>query len=135
MSRGRAYASRRGVSPYRLFTFLATIAGIVTAYALRLTFDAHWLLAFAAGVNVATVVLYAYDKAAATRTRWLRVPEGVLHAAALLGGTPAALLMQQALRHKTIKPKFLRVFFGIVALQVLAVAALAVAYYRGGIRF
>ena len=95
----------------------------------------HWLPAYLAGVNVATGVLYAYDKAAATRGAWLRVPEGVLHAAALVGGTPAALVMQRALRHKTIKPTFRRVFIAIVLVQLLAVAALAVAYQRGGIRF
>ena len=135
MRRGRANTSRPGSSPYRFFTFLATLAGITTAYAVRLTFDVHWVPAWLAGVNVATLVLYAYDKAAASRGGWLRVPEGILHAAALAGGTPAAFLMQRLVRHKTLKPAFRRTFAAIVVVQLFALAALALAYYRGGIRF
>ena len=135
MTRRRSNSGPRGASPYRLFTFLATLAGIVTGYAVRLTFDVHWLAAYLAGVNVATLVLYAYDKAAASRGGWLRVPEGVLHAAALIGGTPAAVVAQHVLRHKRLKPSFRRVSVVIGAVQVLAIAALAIAYTRGGVRF
>ncbi len=95
------------------------------AVTLRLRFGIDWLIAYLAGVNVATLLLYAYDKAAASRGDWLRVPERVLHAAALAGGTPAAFTAQVALRHKTVKRSFRLWFFSILALQLTAVAVWA----------
>ena len=109
-------------SPYRLFTLVALLAGSVVTVALRLRFGVDWLLAYLAGVNVATVVLYAYDKAAAVRGRGLRVPERVLHGVVLAGGTPGALVAQSAFRHKTVKRSFRTWFVAIVAVQVLVVA-------------
>ena len=79
------------------------------------------LLALGA-VNAATLVLYAYDKAASRRA-WRRVPERTLHLLALGGGSPAAFLGQQLFRHKTSKPRFQAVFWTIVVLQAAAVAA------------
>ena len=124
---GRRPETGRGrrTSPYRLFTLAALLAGSAVAVALRLRFGVDWLIAYLVGVNVATILLYAYDKAAAIRQPWLRVPEWVLHGAALAGGTPAALVAQGVLRHKTIKPSFRAWFVAIVILQVLAVAAWA----------
>ena len=115
-------------SPYRLFTLLGLLAGSAVAVALRLQFAAHWFLAYLAGANVATLLLYAYDKAAAARNGWTRVPERVLHGLALLGGSPAALLAQLVLRHKTLKRPFRAWFVAICAVQLLALAAWA--YWR-----
>ncbi len=74
-----------------------------------------WIGALA-GVNLATVLLYGYDKAVSGGTK-LRVPENVLHLLAFVGGSPAALLSRAMFRHKTIKPSFRRTFWLIVALQ------------------
>ncbi len=48
--------------------------------------------------------------------KW-RIPEKQLHAVALLGGWPGALLAQQLLRHKTQKASFQGIFWLIVALH------------------
>ena len=134
MKRRRATTGRgRRTSPYRLFTLAALLAGGGVAVALRLRFGVDWLIAYLAGVNASTILLYAYDKAAAIRGTWVRVPERVLHGAALAGGTPAALLAQGVLRHKTIKPSFRAGFFAIVVLQVLAVVAWAYWRHHDGI--
>lgn len=72
------------------------------------------------GLNLATFVLYGYDKAVAGRG-WVRVPERVLHGLALVGGSPAALFSQRFFRHKTSKPEFQKVFVATLLLQLAAV--------------
>jgi uncharacterized membrane protein YsdA (DUF1294 family) len=76
-----------------------------------------WFFGALAGINVATVLLYGYDKAVAGGRR-TRVPETVLHLLALLGGSPAALLGQAVFHHKTVKPSFQRMFWLIVVVQL-----------------
>ena len=60
---------------------------------------------------------YAHDKRAA-RLHARRTSERTLQTLALLGGWPGALLAQRLLRHKTRKPAFQAVFWGIVLLHV-----------------
>ncbi len=78
------------------------------------------LYAYLTGVNAVTVVLYGYDKRQAV-LRGGRVPEVILHLAALVGASPGALLAQGLFRHKTQKVKFRMVFIGIILVQTLAV--------------
>lgn len=73
------------------------------------------LLVYAAA-SLASIVMYFLDKRAARLGRW-RVREKTLHAIALCGGWPGALLAQRWFRHKTVDRSFRRVFFGIVALH------------------
>jgi len=80
------------------------------------------LLGYIGGINLATMVLYGYDKQAAVHHR-LRVPENVLHVVALLGGSPAALISQRMFRHKTAKTSFRVSFWLIVVVQVALIAA------------
>jgi uncharacterized membrane protein YsdA (DUF1294 family) len=80
------------------------------------------LYAYLGGVNVATLLFYGYDKRQAIAGR-TRVPEVVLHAAALLGGSPGALAGQMLFRHKTQKRRFKMVFAAIVLVQIVAVYA------------
>ncbi len=75
------------------------------------------LYAYLVGINVATIVLYGYDKRQAVAAGG-RVPEVVLHLAALAGGSPGALLAQGLFRHKTKKFRFKIVFAGIVLVQL-----------------
>jgi uncharacterized membrane protein YsdA (DUF1294 family) len=82
------------------------------------------LAAYLAGVNVITFAMYAWDKRAAVRSR-RRVPERSLLAAALLGGSPAALVAGRVLRHKTVKRSF-RVRFALVVVIQLALIGLAI---------
>ena len=81
------------------------------------------------GINLATIVLYGYDKAIAGGTR-RRVPENVLHLVAIAGGSPGALLAQVLFRHKTVKASFRRVFWLIVVLQLTAIGAAVWFHYR-----
>jgi uncharacterized membrane protein YsdA (DUF1294 family) len=81
--------------------------GLAPAYA--------WLVS----ANAITLLLYGYDKRQAV-VGGSRVPELVLHVAALLGGSPGALLGQGLFRHKTQKLSFQMVFAAIVLLQTAA---------------
>lgn len=69
-------------------------------------------------INVLTFLIYAKDKAAARQGTW-RTEEIKLHALALLGGWPAALLAQRRLRHKSSKASFQGVFWLTVVGNVL----------------
>jgi uncharacterized membrane protein YsdA (DUF1294 family) len=71
--------------------------------------------------SVVTLVVYAIDKRAARRDL-RRVPEAVLHALALLGGWPGALLAQRLFHHKTLKMSFQLVFWLTAALNCAGVA-------------
>lgn len=68
-------------------------------------------------MSMATFVVYALDKRAARVQGW-RVKEATLHGLALACGWPGALLAQNILRHKSIKPGFRRVFWVTVLLNV-----------------
>jgi uncharacterized membrane protein YsdA (DUF1294 family) len=104
-------------------SFLAVAAAIVAgAVALAVHFSVHVLIGAVMGVNLATIVLYGYDKAVAGGTR-RRVPENVLHLVAIVGGSPGALLAQVLFRHKTVKASFRRVYWLIVVLQLTAIGA------------
>ncbi len=76
---------------------------------------------YLAVINAATFATFARDKqAAAGRSR--RVPERRLLLLAAVGGSPAALLAQRVLRHKTRKEPFRSALWGIVAAQAAALA-------------
>jgi uncharacterized membrane protein YsdA (DUF1294 family) len=64
---------------------------------------------------------YGNDKSAARHAR-RRIPERRLHAIALLGGWPGALLAQAWFRHKSSKTSFQVAFWLIVLLHVAALA-------------
>jgi uncharacterized membrane protein YsdA (DUF1294 family)/cold shock CspA family protein len=82
------------------------------------TWAAAWLVA----VNAATMAVYILDKRRALRD-CRRVPEWVLLALALVGGSPAAGLAMALLRHKTRKATFRVAFAAVVVLQVVGLAA------------
>ena len=67
-------------------------------------------------LSLITYVTYALDKAAARKGDW-RTKESTLHALALIGGWPGALIAQQKLRHKSKKPSFRVVFWLTVVLN------------------
>lgn len=83
-----------------------------------------WVGGFYFVLSVATFVVYAADKSAATSRSW-RTPESTLHALALAGGWPGALLAQQFLRHKSTKPEFRQVFWATVLVNVGGLVLLA----------
>jgi uncharacterized membrane protein YsdA (DUF1294 family) len=88
---------------------------------------AGWVtLVYLAG-SVVAFVMYAVDKAAAQRRGRRRIPERTLLMLAVVGGWPGSIVAQQTLRHKTQKRSFRRAFWAAVALNLLVLAALAVA--------
>ncbi|NIK00957.1 DUF1294 domain-containing protein [Xanthomonas cannabis] len=74
--------------------------------------------------SIAALIAYRLDKTAATRSQ-RRTPEATLHAIALLGGWPGALLAQSLFRHKTVKTSF-QIAFWVSALANAAALAWAV---------
>ena len=63
-----------------------------------------------------TFLVYAIDKSAAKSGAW-RKQETTLHALALVGGWPGAMIAQQTLRHKSSKRSFRNVFWLTVVLN------------------
>ena len=74
-----------------------------------------------AAASAWTFVAYWWDKSAAQRGAW-RTRESSLHAFALFGGWPGALLAQDLFRHKTRKPDFLALFWVTVVGNLGALA-------------
>jgi len=88
-----------------------------------------WISALYLGMSVLTFVVYAADKAAAEARRW-RTPESTLHALALAGGWPGALVAQQFMRHKSTKQGFRELFWATVMLNVVGFVALCSPWAR-----
>ena len=82
-----------------------------------------WVAALYVTASLFTFITYAVDKSAAGRGGW-RTPESTLHALAMAGGWPGALLAQQFLRHKSAKVEFRSVFWVTVVANVAAFALL-----------
>lgn len=79
-------------------------------------------------VNGVAYVAFARDKQAAVAGR-RRVPEDRLLALAFLGGSIGAKVAQMVLRHKIRKEPFRQQLNGIIAVQIVALAAaFAIAY-------
>lgn len=116
------------ISPYLLFGVVSLGLAVALAAGLTLLIGqpqrlgarlALWVCA----LSIIAALIYGLDKSQARRGG-LRVPEGILHALTLLGGSPGAFLAMQALRHKTGKRNFQLVFWAIVAVQAAIVAYL-----------
>jgi len=69
-------------------------------------------------INAGAALFFLYDKLISP-FGLLRVPELVLHAFSLFGGSPAALITQKIFRHKTQKPSFLFIQWAIFILQLV----------------
>lgn len=81
-----------------------------------------WSLLYLSIVNIAAYVAFAKDKRAAIAgTR--RISEDRLLALAFLGGSIGAKIGQMALRHKIRKEPFRQQLNGILAVQIVALAA------------
>jgi uncharacterized membrane protein YsdA (DUF1294 family)/DNA-directed RNA polymerase subunit RPC12/RpoP len=108
----------------RQFGLIALGLAGALALILWLVFDVDALLSWLAAINWITFLVYGYDKASAGLQR-LRVPERVLLALALIGGTMGAFAGMYLFRHKTSKESFRVRFTLILAAQV----AMVTAYY------
>lgn len=81
----------------------------------------NWML-YLLLINALTFVLYWHDKRAARVHGKARVPEASLLLAGFLGGTPAALVAQRSLRHKTRKQSFQLKFWALTVAQLALLA-------------
>lgn len=117
-------------SVYRFYGVLALASiGLLTLILIRSgLYHGNGLLAYLLAINIATLGFYGYDKLIAG-SGWIRVPELVLHSLALAGGSPAALLSQRLLRHKSLKPAFRIIFWLIVAGQLTGLVWLGIHHY------
>jgi len=122
--RTRMNVKRKSPRPPASAALLA-IPGFAIAYAVavHLWQPPRWIVLVYLIASAVTFLVYALDKRAALRGRW-RVEEGMLHALALAGGWPGALLAQQFLRHKSAKVRFLIAFWITVLLNMVGFAAL-----------
>jgi uncharacterized membrane protein YsdA (DUF1294 family) len=77
------------------------------------------VLAAYLSMSALAFALYAADKRRAARGQW-RISEATLHTIELLGGWPGAIVAQHLLHHKRQKPRYMRVFWLIVAIHVIA---------------
>lgn len=101
------------------FISAAILALIINALLPALGWGWSWII----GVSLASFFTYGYDKAIAGRNV-TRVPEVVLHALTLLGGTLGSFLGMQLFRHKTQKKSFQTVFWAIVIVQIIVIVLL-----------
>lgn len=98
----------------------STIGG-VAAFVILWWVGLSPLLAWIAAWSIPAFAMYGIDKRQARRDGW-RVPEGVLHGLAFVGGVPGAWAGRAWFHHKTQKPVFLVVLvmatiaWGLVAL-------------------
>jgi uncharacterized membrane protein YsdA (DUF1294 family) len=97
-------------------TACVVLALLLALWKLGLALAYAWLIS----INLVTLLLYGHDKRQAVVGR-TRVPEVALHIAALLGGSPAALLSQRLFLHKTRKLRFQLVCVAIVLLQIAGI--------------
>lgn len=105
----------------RVLLLIPAYAGFVLACHLAWGVP-NWFWGAYSAMSMATFIVYALDKRAAARGEW-RVAENTLHALALACGWPGALLAQQLLRHKSVKPRFRRLFWSTVVLNIAAFVA------------
>ncbi len=107
--------------PGQRFSFLALVAALALTYSLS---GLRWLDPLAAwliSMTLVTFVAYGYDKAVADSPR-TRVPEWVLLALALAGGSLGALVGMRLFRHKTRKWQFQLQYWVIVLVQAVLIA-------------
>jgi uncharacterized membrane protein YsdA (DUF1294 family) len=116
----RNAVARQRTSPYLVFSLVAVAIVLIIAIPLIWFLNLGWLWAYLLGINVATIVLYWYDKSVAGGTT-TRVPERVLHGAELFGGTPAGFVGQRLFHHKNRKGSYQLQFWLIVLVQVIVV--------------
>ena len=111
-------------------TIAAIAVAVLLAGWLRHRLPSAVVVAYVAMSSLA-FVLYAFDKSAARRGGW-RTQESTLHAVALLGGWPGALLAQDLFRHKSSKAGFQSVFWMTVVVNCGALAWLLRSGALGG---
>ena len=113
-------------NPYVKFGVISLVLFIVLSVPLLWLFGGSIfgvVLAYFVAVNVATYLIYRYDKKVAGKGP-TRVPENILLLLAAVGGSPAAFIAMSTLRHKTQKTSFQVKFWAIVAVQAIIIVGM-----------
>jgi uncharacterized membrane protein YsdA (DUF1294 family) len=76
-------------------------------------------------INVATFLVFLWDKVRAKNGEW-RVKESTILLLAAIGGTPAAFIARALFRHKTRKQPFGYILIAIAVIQVIGVTGLII---------
>jgi uncharacterized membrane protein YsdA (DUF1294 family) len=98
-----------------------TIAALLWMQLLRGGSSSWLLVAWLIGINPVAFFYYGFDKRRA-RNNGPRVPEASLLGLGLIGGSIGAYAGMRYFRHKTLKGRFLILFWAIVVLQAAVVA-------------
>jgi uncharacterized membrane protein YsdA (DUF1294 family)/cold shock CspA family protein len=114
----RVEPGRPGLTPAMAAAVGLAVALLAVGIGL-LGLGASWPWAWLGAINVITPAVYAWDKRCAGLGH-RRVPEAVLLALALAGGTPGAALAMALWRHKTRKLAFRLAFAAVIVAQVVA---------------
>jgi len=104
-------------SPYSTWVAIAMLLPTLAVVAAMVWATGRIFVWYGVAINVTAFLLYWQDKYAAKRSA-ARVPELVLHAMALGGGSPGTLLGQRVFRHKTRKWQFQAVYWASVAIHL-----------------
>jgi uncharacterized membrane protein YsdA (DUF1294 family) len=120
---------RWGAVQYRiaLITFALAVGGALLLH--RFVSSLGPVLSWLVAINVVTFFTYVYDKAISGQGIE-RVPESVLLALALVGGTVGALAGMKWARHKTAKESFQMKLLVVVAVQFLLALVYAFVWRR-----
>jgi uncharacterized membrane protein YsdA (DUF1294 family) len=106
----------RGFAIGTALLFLTIICGLAARGRLPMAVAVVYVAA-----SVAAAIAYGMDKSAARSGAW-RTPESTLHALAVIGGWPGALVAQRVFGHKTRKVSFRVAFWATVAANCGALA-------------
>ena len=128
--RGRvapAPASLSSVRPALTLAITALVAAVLVVAP-----ASSWLALLYLGAGVISIAAYWIDKRAAESSSW-RIPEKTLHLIDIGFGIAGGLIAQHLLRHKTSKASFATVTYGIAALHLVGLVALAAGLATGSI--
>ena len=106
--------------PIRRFGTLTFSIAIILAAVIWWYFSIDIVLTWLIVITLVAFLTYGYDKAIAGSDR-TRVPEKVLLALTLAGGTIGAFAGRSFFRHKTVKASFRAKLWLVVGFQVLLV--------------
>lgn len=76
------------------------------------------LLIYYALFSIVSATMHIADKRRAVRGRE-RIPERSLHSMELIGGWPGAIFITRMIRHKTSKPSYMWVLYGIAGTHII----------------
>lgn len=113
-------ASRRtrSAAPPRWGGYVVILAFVALFVTMSAVWDTPiWVAALYLVASIVCFLAYATDKSAARNGSW-RVSESTLLLLGLVGGWPGAIVAQQMLRHKTIKPSFRAGFWLSVVVNI-----------------